>query len=756
MKKISFTLLIVFAALSSLLSCVDKNEPGPDGSGHDTVTREQLLLEKDYAMTNTKVYLKLISKETTVVRYIPLMSESGTKIGYRMAFHDGDTYSIYYGKDFSTHAPALIKDKDGGWAGTFDKGKTWIKISSTSDIPQLGLDNNGNWTVAENHKYKPLTNASGQQICGFDYAPVNGNSVFTDITASTGTLQFTFIDGTAKEVAYDADLLCSEWQNFVDGNENNVLLDFSYAGYGRGEIAPPENSGYKQYDITKYGAVANDGKSDREAFIAALTEIMGTPTISNGSIAFPNRPNASAVLYFPEGEYILHSDEDDITVDGKRYSRGIIIRAGNFIIKGAGRDKTTILMTAPNQPTDPKVLYSSPDMILLTHWSSFESQTSFDVTGDAAKGSFSLTLGAHTLKAGDWVCLHIASNDQEFVDEELSPFAQQARERSAANSAGNKWSIIEDGAIVNDYHKIKSVNGSTVTFHEPIMHEVKAKYGWKLYMYPNHTNVGVEDIKFKGNAKEHFKHHGSWEDDGAYKPISMNRLTDSWIRRCTFESTSEAASVTGSANVSVYDIVFSGNRGHSSIRSAGSSRVFIGKTVDNAHGDVTGSGQWQENTGNYHAVGVSKPSMGAVLWRNTWGNDSCFESHATQPRATLIDCCRGGWMRLRMGGAESELPNHLSDLTIWNFEMTAANTGEADKNRYDHWIWWGNDGTYARGWSTLPPIVVGFHGVQAVEFDPETSRHIGSNGITVQPESLYEAQLKARLGYVPAWLEALK
>jgi hypothetical protein len=31
-----------------------------------------------------------------------------------------------------------------------------------------------------------------------------------------------------------------------------------------------------------------------------------------------------------------------------------------------------------------------------------------------------------------------------------------------------------------------------------------------------------------------------------------------------------------------------------------------------------------------------------------------------------------------------------------------------------------------------------------------------SNGIAVNPQSLYEAQLKERLGAVPAWLESLK
>ena len=43
-----------------------------------------------------------------------------------------------------------------------------------------------------------------------------------------------------------------------------------------------------------------------------------------------------------------------------------------------------------------------------------------------------------------------------------------------------------------------------------------------------------------------------------------------------------------------------------------------------------------------------------------------------------------------------------------------------------------------------------------VEFDPEQTMHIGSNGIPVNPESLYEAQLRNRLGYIPAWLNALK
>ena len=79
------------------------------------------------------------------------------------------------------------------------------------------------------------------------------------------------------------------------GNEANVLLDFSYAGYEHGETAPPDvwTLGYTVYDVTDYGAIPDDGKSDREALLKILDKIG-----ING-----NR-KANALIYFPEGEFI--------------------------------------------------------------------------------------------------------------------------------------------------------------------------------------------------------------------------------------------------------------------------------------------------------------------------------------------------------------------------------------------------------------------------------------------------------------------
>ena len=514
-----------------------------------------------------------------------------------------------------------------------------------------------------------------------------------------------------------------------------IDIDFSYAGYNHGESAPAEAStfGYTVYDVTQYGAIPNDGKSDREAFLACLKAALGVDYVVNANniITFNSKDKANAIVYFPEGEFILHTSEDDVESATASDSQTIQIRSGNFVLRGAGRDKTTIVMQDPNQPAS-SALYSSPAMIELKHNSGLSALT--DVTANAAKGSFSVEVSSvEGLSEGQWVCLTTENNDPAFVKAELA--AGEPTETEMAEMTN----ITGTGVQVYDYHQIAKISGNTVTFVEPIMHEVDLQYtaftgnsyNWRISKYPHYENVGVEDLTFKGNSKDNFVHHGSWEDDGAYKPINMTRLTNSWMRRVGFTSVSEASSITNCSNISVYDVVIDGNRGHSAIRSQQSSRVFIGKVIDKS----------SKGLGQYHAVGVSKPAIGTVLWRNTWGSDSCFEAHATQPRATLIDCCTGGWNQMHQGGDKNQLPNHLADLIIWNFEATSVDNST--------WDWW----TSGHSWKFLPVTVVGFHGASCSFTGGKCDI---SNGAAVFPESLYEQQLQERLGYMPQWLEKLK
>ena len=609
-------------------------------------------------------------------------------------------------------------------------GTTSMKIDANG-VPTIG--NEGIWTKGA--AYVELIEAEG----GHQFSPttdyyivINADLCQGGITAtvtydngesfSKSTYKQIFPESSARNCIMNLGILNSNGNEFDE--VLNEVVDFSYAGYMHGEVAPPDVNtlGYTVYDVTRYGAIPNDGKSDRNAFLETLNIALGTPTIdNNGWITYPHKPQANAIIYFPAGEYILHTSADDDKANSR--SQSIIIRAGNFVIKGAGRDKTTLVMQDPMLPKNISELYSSPDMIQLKHNSGMNTLTT--VSGStAAKGSFSVSVSnTSELTAGDWVCLYIKNDSEKFVKEELEPY-----------TVPTEWDIAQsgNGIKVYDFHQIKTINGNQLTFHEPLMHEVNPNDDWLLNNYPHYENVGVEDLTFKGNAAADFTHHLDWNHDGGYKPLSMNRLTNSWIRRVNFVSVSEACTILNSANVSAYDIVMSGNRGHSAVRAQVSSRTLIAATKD-----IT-----SDNAGNYHGVGVSKECMGTVLWRNTWGNDSCFESHANQPRATLIDCCKGGWIKGRMGGSYNEAPHHLADLTIWNFYATAGS---------GNFTWWD-----AYSWNFLPPVIVGFRSRYEITFPEDQVRYDLMHGDIPHIESLYEQQLINRMGYVPAWLNELK
>ena len=528
------------------------------------------------------------------------------------------------------------------------------------------------------------------------------------------------------------------WQKFVNNADDNVLLDFSYAGYHHGTELPVDERdvnvlakklGYKVYNVCDYGAVPDDGKSDRKA----LEDIINK--IGRG------KPNAKAIIYFPEGEYILHSKDDNTTnaETGKVTSNTLNLVMGHVIIKGAGRDKTFLTMEDPMLPTDPKIMYSSPKMISIRHNGGKGDSQLAKVTGSAKKGDMSIEVAdASKLKVGDWVKLILLNNDKEVIEEELKPYPVQS----------SMTNLINKGVNVVDRHQIKSIDGNRIVFEEPIMHAVNPAYGWEITTYLHYEEVGVEDLTFKGKAKKNFHHHAGWEDDGAYKPLDFMRQVNSWVRRVDFISISECMTFSECANCFLLDSEISGNRGHSSVRMQYSARGFIGKVWDHSNGylnDDKEFKEYKENLGQYHACGISKQSIGNVIWQCRWGDDSCFESHATQPRASLFDQCCGGFMQFRMGGALDQLPNHLDDLTMWNFNCLATNPN--DPKEFNWWIYDQKNGWY----KTLPPTFVGFHG-KNVSFKEDEMKLNENQGKEVLPGSLYEAQLTRRLGSTPQWL----
>lgn len=734
----------------------------------------------------------LLQQYNTDVAALQLMAEGDVNIvdytedgesGYKLTLDNNWMVGASSSAEVDNDIPVMGINEAGYWV--YQLNGTQVELTDVSGnavpalrktgkgvfTPQIALGEDGCWKMSLNGvQWK---NLSTDVVPSLEAKTAASYSLFKSASVTDGVLSLqTAVGELSLNMDASASTSANAWKKFMMKAEDNVLLDFSYAGYMHGEVAPPDvmidfdtpltdaagnkyyngyltggaqgSAIYKVYNVEDYGANGNDEISDRPALIKILKEAMKCTEESadNGkSLRYYIGGNvANSIIYFPAGKYILRGGDDAETVETLR------LTMGNIIFKGAGRNKTTIEMAVKNNATDPSKMWSTPNLIEFKHNSDLKEPTA--VTGDAEKGTFSIEVASTSgIKAGDWVCVSLKNNDPALVAEELAP-----------HSLSSNWTELKDNGVqIYDYHQVKHISGNTLTFYEPIMRKIEAKWEWKVNQYPHYENVGVEDLTFLGHSKDDFRHHGSADDDGAFKPIQMIRLTNSWMRRVNFESVSEAHSFVSCANVSAYDIEISGNRGHSAIRSQASSRVFIGKVYDHSNGYIAVNsggnqlGERMEGAGQYHGCGVSKQSMGAVIWNVRWGDDSCFESHATQPRATLIDRCQGGFVAWREGGDINQLPNHLNDLTIWNMQATKV---VYDAGWNGKWIWWDDNNQW---WKNLPPVIVGWSG-ETVSFDTSENqiKYFESLNAPVSPNSLYEAQLKLRLGYVPAWLNALK
>lgn len=734
----------------------------------------------------------LLQQYNTNVAALQLMAEGDVNIvdytedgesGYKLTLDNNWMVGASSSAEVDNDIPVMGINEAGYWV--YQLNGTQVELTDVSGnavpalrktgkgvfTPQIALGEDGCWKMSLNGvQWK---NLSTDVVPSLEAKTAASYSLFKSASVTDGVLSLqTAVGELSLNMDASASTSANAWKKFMMKAEDNVLLDFSYAGYMHGEVAPPDvmidfdtpltdasgnkyyngyitggaqgSAIYKVYNIEDYGANGNDEISDRPALIKILKEVMKCTEQSadKGKTLryYIGGNNANAIIYFPVGKYILRGGDDTETVETLR------LTMGNIIFKGAGRNKTTIEMAVKNNEKNPDEMWSTPNMLEFKHNSDLTELTT--VAGNAEKGTFSIEVASTSgINVGDWICVSLKNNDPALVAEELAPHA----------TSSNWKELNNNGVQIYDYHQVKHISGNTLTFYEPIMRKIEAKWGWKVNQYPHYENVGVEDLTFLGDSKDDFRHHGSADDDGAFKPIQMIRLTNSWMRRVNFESVSEAHSFVSCANVSAYDIEISGNRGHSAIRSQASSRVFIGKVYDHSNGyvatDAGGKvlGDYMEGAGQYHGCGVSKQSMGAVIWNVRWGDDSCFESHATQPRATLIDICQGGFVAWREGGDDEQLPNHLNDLTIWNMNATRV---VCDAGWNGKWIWWDDNNIW---WKNMPPIIVGWNGI-SVPFDTSENqiKYYESLDAPVSPNSLYEAQLKRRLGYVPGWLSALK
>ncbi|MBI9063627.1 MAG: DUF4955 domain-containing protein [Marinilabiliaceae bacterium] len=490
------------------------------------------------------------------------------------------------------------------------------------------------------------------------------------------------------------------WEDFkthTEKGETAELPDFSYAGYHHGEKAIPEVN-HKVFKVADFGAIPNDGQSDKAAIRKTIAAA---------------EKNGSGIIFFPKGRFLVNEESDD--------AKPIIIKGKKIVFRGSGSgaDGTELYMKEHLPAKDPKKLWTTPYLFQFTGGGSEDVLS--EIIGNAPRGSKTIkVINSAKIKAGNWIVVRVKNNAPDLIEHEM-----------CGCHVDKAWtSILKKGVYVNEYHQIEKVKGRTVTLKEPLMREINKKHKWQVLSYAHFEEVGVENIAFVGNWHENFVHHKDALHDGGYSALKFSRLANSWIQNCRFTDVNRAASMSQSANVSILNCQVTGTPGHSSISSGASTRVLVGNVDDS-------SSQW-------HAPGVTGPSIGSVFWRVKYNEDTSFETHASQPRTTLFDCIEGGFFIGRGGGARQNLPNHLEHLVLWNYKELGE--PETDFEFWSSKTWF---------WKIIPPYVVGFHGA-GTTFKEDQIKVLESLGTPVNPESLYEAQLKLRLGKLPQWLTDIK
>jgi hypothetical protein len=339
---------------------------------------------------------------------------------------------------------------------------------------------------------------------------------------------------------------------------------------------------------------------------------------------------------------------------------------------------------------------------------------------DARRDTHSVIVAnASVFKVGDWVQLSRTDASTAAVDEAVSPYP-----------VDSSWtSIITTGVTVDEHHLVVSISGNEISFKEPIHSEVTSAGNWSVVLFDPLEEVGVEDIAFRGNWISNFVHHASFYDDGGWSALQFANTVNAWIRNCRFTDWSRAMKVGNSAAVTVSNIRLDGNPGHNTLTFNNSSHCFAGMIDDAAN--------------HWHACGVAGKCSGNVFWKSEYSADTCFESHASQPRHTLLDNISGGWHYGRMGGASGNKPNHLENLVVWNYfnantdNLKNSNGSYDSDNKFEFWR--------SGGVQVVMPYVVGFHG-WPMGFEESQVAVLESNGAAVEPASLYEAQYKLRTG----------
>jgi hypothetical protein len=489
------------------------------------------------------------------------------------------------------------------------------------------------------------------------------------------------------------------WQNYLDAQTTGaqpILPNFSFSGYRFSEESLPDTSSWAVFDVTNYGAVANDGNYDEVAIQSAINAAQAS--------------NGPAVVYFPSGRFRISSDND--------ITKSIQVNRSNIVLKGSGSGAggTEIFSDkSRDRAWQFKFMPSTTNASVLA-----------TIASPVLRNDYAIKVSpGHTLQVGQYVS--VTHKSQEFAtayyDNLFIPFDVWFRLKNNYSEKG----VAKNGGGMSlfENHLVTAIDGNVVTFKNPIQIDLPTIPG-KSYTLRNLTTideVGVEDIRFTGNwpsVGETFVHHKNKLHDYAWNALQLSNVSNAWVKNCEFQDWSQVMSIAHSIAVTVQNVVITGKKAHASFVNKRSYGLLFKDCEDKA--------------GMHHGPGVGYSGVNTVYLRYKMKNGQRIDSHSGSPYATLLDDVRGGGVLSGNGGPHQSYPHHGRHFVFWNFKHSSNST-----YNYDFWK------TSSRSSHTFAePYFIGLQsGSSTVNFTNEGLDEL--RGQQVEPSSLFEAQLKLRL-----------
>ena len=496
----------------------------------------------------------------------------------------------------------------------------------------------------------------------------------------------------------------ADWTPEYTDGEGRFLHDFSYAGYHNGEIGLPPNTGGTIFNVVEGYGADNTGATDATG--AIQTAIMAAEGAGGG------------VVYFPAGLY---------RCDGRLY-----VSQSNMTLRGAGPESTFVYFTAPGGYISHLNFHGNVNTGVEALLATDGENRSKDVHVADASG---LTPGQDV--ALGWV----------ITDE----FVQEHGMTGVWNAFNGTWQPIL-------LRKVVAVDMSTtphkVTLDVPLRYPAKVRDAASLRVQTGYISECVLEDMSLSDATD-FMTAWTWDQDcmaefwgvkdGVMRNIRsfsapVENTRDRQVASCGLKAVFSKRVTIANCHMEKAQNRGGGGNGYLYLTSQ-SSDILIRDCVgrDGRHNFIQGWGFGA--TGLVWLRCISEGSKIAELsGTSEFGTTGYSEYHHSLATACLVDSCTfgDGWA----GGnrlLESSGAGHCATQDVcWNTQGRGSAKIRSFNYGYGYVI-----GTKSIQVLTTQDIPFGSLNTGT---DPEDYRELIDQGDLLAPQSLYEDQLKRRLG----------